>query len=127
MSVRAVIVNGPLGAGAPVDRSSGAGASVVFEGIVRPLEDGRVLSALEYEAYEPMASRQLSALGESIVREHGLIGLTVEHSTGRVDVGEVSFRLTITGRHRGECLRAMAEFIDAMKRDVPIWKTPVWR
>ena len=37
-------------------------------------------------------------------------------------VGERSFRLQIAAPHRQEALAAMAEFIESMKRDVPIWK-----
>jgi molybdopterin synthase catalytic subunit len=38
-------------------------------------------------------------------------------------VGQRSFRLTVHARHRAESLAAVGEFIDRMKRDVPIWKT----
>jgi len=37
----------------------GAGALLVFDGIVRHMEDGRELAALDYEVYEPMATQQL--------------------------------------------------------------------
>jgi molybdopterin synthase catalytic subunit len=104
----------------------GAGALLCFEGVVRPTEDGRALIALDYEAYEPMAQQQLDALGRHIVERHGLLALQVEHSRGRVPVGLVAFRLRVASAHRQEGLAAMEEFIDRMKRDVPIWKTPVF-
>lgn len=102
------------------------GARVMFEGIVREVEDGRPLVALDYSAYEPMAHNQLKDLAAEIGHAHGLGGVTVRHSRGRVRVGEVSFLLVALAPHRKEALRAMDEFIDRMKRDVPIWKTAVF-
>lgn len=125
MSVCVSITDGPLppASGASCDAGPrGTGAAVAFEGIVRPTEAGEPLAALVYEAYEPMASRQLAALAQEMLDRHGLLEIRVEHSRGRVPAGARSFRLTIHARHRREALAAMGEFIDRMKRDVPIWK-----
>ena len=121
-----VIVDGPLGPENASREVDNAGALLCFEGVVRPLEGGRVITALDYEAYQPMAETQLRRLAEEMVRRHGLLAVRVEHSRGRVAAGECSFRLRIASRHRPEALRATEEFIDQMKRDVPIWKTPVF-
>ncbi len=125
MSVEIHIVEGAVGvettAAAP-----GAGAVLVFDGVVRGVEEGRDLAALEYEVYEPMASQQLGALAADVVRSHGLMGLRCIHSRGRVGVGKCSLRVTICSAHRAEALAGMGEFIDRLKRDVPIWKKPIW-
>lgn len=107
-------------------RPQGAGAVVLFEGVVRPTEGGQLLAALGYESYEPMTTRGLSELGAAMIREHGLTALRVEHSVGRVPIHAVSFRLYIASAHRKEALRAMDTFIDRMKREVPLWKVPHW-
>lgn len=120
-----ILVRGPLGPPSPWEIED-AGALVVFDGIVRPTDDGRALKALSYEAYEPMAGLVLQALARQVTRRHGLLGIRVEHSVGDVPVAGVSFRLFVAAAHRGPALAAMGEFIDLLKRDVPIWKTPVW-
>ncbi len=129
MSISVQISDGPLprtaGAGAPVSASETGGADVSFEGVVRALEKGQPISALNYEIYEPMATRELHRLATEIVRKFGLIHLYVDHSRGRVPVGQCSFRLRVVGAHRAEALQAMAAFIDRLKQDVPIWKTAV--
>ena len=122
--VVASIQAGPLPAPRPFS-CAGAGAVVVFEGRVRPRENGRAIRGLCYEAYEPMARDMLLAIGQELLQAFGLVGLCVEHSQGLVLVGECSFRLQVAGRHRQESLAAMGEFIDRLKRDVPIWKTAV--
>ena len=126
MTVRVILVNGPLPAGRPDCDSHGAGAVICFEGMVRPTENDRSIDALEYEAYEPMASKMLRRIGEEIARDFELISICVEHSRGRVGVGQCSFRLRIAARHRNEGIAATGAFIDRLKEDVPIWKLPVW-
>lgn len=128
MNVTVNIIDGPL-AGRDQTVLSGAGlpgAVLCFEGIVRGMEDGRPLAALEYEVYEPMTTRELDKLARAIIQEHGLLAIHVEHSRGIVPVGQCSFRLRIASAHRKQALAAMDAFIDRMKREVPIWKQPVW-
>lgn len=126
MSVEVRISDGPLPPHPPAAAPDGVGAVLVFEGIVRAREGDAVIEALDYEVYEPMASGMLARIAEAMAREHGLTRVRVEHSRGRVPVGGVSFRLAIESAHRKEGLRAADAFIDRMKRDVPIWKRPVW-
>ena len=116
------LIEGPLGP-SPARPPAGVGAWVVFDGIVRPAEEARPLAALVYEAYEPMTSRELHRLAQTTVAKHGLLAIVVEHSTGRVAAGETSFRLSIGALHRAEAIRAADEFISAMKKVVPLWKT----
>lgn len=123
------IVDGSLGRPPSHDANPAhglLGAAVVFEGIVRAEEAGRQIQALNYEIYEPMATRVLHDLARDIVTKHGLLKIEVEHSRGKVAVNECSFRLTVHAGHRKEALAAADEFIDRMKKDVPIWKTPVF-
>jgi molybdopterin synthase catalytic subunit len=117
------LVEGPLGP--PTAKPlAGVGAWIVFDGIVRPSEDARPLAALVYEAYEPMTTRELRRLAQATLTTHKLLSIAVEHSTGRVAAGEASFRLSIGAAHRAEAIRAADEFISAMKKVVPLWKTP---
>ncbi len=133
MSVRVKIVEGALGAAGtglcPSDSPRGAncaiGAWLTFDGIVRVEEQGRAIIALDYEAYRPMAERMLERIAQELVAKHCLSSIEVEHSTGRVAVGECSFRLSVESAHRREAIAALGEFIDQMKRDVPIWKRAV--
>jgi molybdopterin synthase catalytic subunit len=108
------------------------GARARFEGIVRrgepqgPSGISRPLEALDYEAYEPMAARALQSLAESMSERHGLHAFILLHSRGRVRVGEASLVALACAAHRAPALSAVAECIDLLKRDVPIWKHAVW-
>jgi molybdopterin synthase catalytic subunit len=129
MTTSVAIIEGPL---PPLDEgvreptAHDVGAVLIFEGVVRADEGGRQLTALRYEAYLPMALRQLELLAGETARKHGLAGLAVWHSVGRVPVGGVSLRVVVRSGHRAEALAAMGEFVTLLKRDVPIWKHPEW-
>lgn len=127
MSVRVRIMDGALGPPRPAQALDAEfGAVLSFDGIVRAGEDGRTIRALAYEAYEPMASNILEEVARAMIAAHGVISVDVEHSRGEVPVGGCSFRITVHARHRAEAIAALGDFIDRMKRDVPIWKSPVW-
>jgi molybdopterin synthase catalytic subunit len=122
MSVKVRISEGPLAGPAEAWQVPGAGAHILFDGIVRGLEEGRPISGLQYSAYRPMADEQLQRLAEEVAWRNELIEISVEHSVGFVPVGQCSFRLRVAAVHRKPALRAVDDFIDALKRDVPIWK-----
>jgi len=104
----------------------GAGAVASFTGIVRPTEDHRPLLALHYSRYDPMAQRELHRIAEYALARHRLLFVQFIHSIGRVDAGEASLQLLVAAAHRKPAIAAIDEIIDAMKRDVPIWKMPVY-
>ncbi len=122
--IRAEIVDGPLSDAEPW-AVPGAGAIVTFEGIVRPDENGRTISALEYESYDPMARAELLRLAHEAASRFALLSVEVLHSRGRVPVRGCSFRLRVAARHRAEALKAVEWYVDRLKQEVPIWKRAV--
>ncbi len=100
----------------------GAGAVVRFEGRVRGEENGATIDALDYEAYMPMAQQQMEKIAREIESRHPCLAVRVRHRIGRVPVGEAAIIVEIAARHRGEAFAFLAEFMDRLKQDVPIWK-----
>ena len=98
------------------------GACVEFQGIVRELEQGETLAGLHYEAHESMARRHLERTFDELCAAHPCAGVVFIHRLGWVPVGEASLFVRVLAAHRGEALRFLADAIDRMKADVPIWK-----
>lgn len=98
------------------------GACVEFSGIVRETENDRALAGLHYEAYESMARIQLARIFAELHAAHPCAAVTFIHRLGWVPVGEASLFVRVLAAHRGEALRFLAEALDRMKADVPIWK-----
>lgn len=106
-----------------------AGAVITFLGCVRGSEivddaPAEPIVGLEYQVYEPMTSRELQRLAHSHAIKHGIIAMDVEHSFGFVANGDCSFILQVAAAHRREAIDFVDDFIEEMKRHVPIWKVP---
>jgi molybdopterin synthase catalytic subunit len=98
------------------------GAAVTFFGIVRDNTRGRRTTHLYYEAYEPMALREMREIGE-FLRQRWQVGqVAMVHRLGRLEIGEVSVAIVITSPHRGVAFEACRYAIDRLKQTVPIWK-----
>jgi len=98
------------------------GAAVEFQGIVRELEGGVSLAGLHYEAYEPMARQLLEKHFAELSANHSCTSVLFIHRLGWVPVGEASLFIRVLAPHRGPALKLLAESIDRLKTDVPIWK-----
>lgn len=100
----------------------GCGAMSRFHGIVRGSEGGRPILALEYEAYLPMAEKLIHDILADLHRRHPFEFARIHHRIGRVPVGEAAIQMDVHSPHRGEAIAVIAEFMDRLKQDVPIWK-----
>lgn len=98
----------------------GCGALVEFRGVVRPLENDRSIAALIYEAYRPMAEREMEGILSGI---GGCECVRVIHRIGTIPVGDTAILVQAAARHRGAAFALVTEFMDRLKVDVPIWKT----
>src|SRR5262249_20379635 len=103
----------------------GMGAVVTFSGNVRSHNRGRDVQGLEYDAYRPMAERELRAIAEEAARRWGC-RIAVQHRLGRLEIGETSVLVVAACAHRGDAFEACSYTIDTLKERVPIWKREVW-
>lgn len=99
------------------------GAVLEFHGVVREMEGERALKGLSYEAYEVMAEMVLAEHLRELGEIHGCESVEFIHRLGWVPVGEASLYIRVLSAHRGEGLRFLADAIDRLKTDVPIWKS----
>lgn len=98
------------------------GAWVEFRGVVRSKENGQAIAALEYEAYAPMAEREMRRLLSELTTAQPCLTAHVIHRIGVVPVGAAAIYVGIAARHRAEAFALLAGFMDRLKQDVPIWK-----
>ncbi len=105
--------------------ASGAGAVVEFSGIVRDLEEGVPIRGIEYEAFREMALAELERIGSSMVEKYELTECVCVHRVGFVAIQEAAVYIRTSAEHREPAYAANMEFIENLKRRVPIWKHPV--
>ena len=100
-----------------------AGGVCVFTGVVRRWTDGVETPNLSYEAYEKMAKAELERLVGEAESFWPVVRLVLLHRLGEVPAGEPSVLVGVACQHRAEAFDACRWLIDALKEDVPIWKT----
>ena len=118
-------------AGEPLDAAraiafvsaTAAGGIAVFLGTTRA--EGNLL-ALDYEAYEEMALKQLRELAAAARSKWPIVKLALLHRTGRVKLAEPSVVIAVSTPHRAESFEACRFLIDSLKKDVAVWKKEVW-
>ena len=106
------------------ETSVSAGAVIVFQGIVRDMEDGLPINAIDYESFNEMACHQFELIFEDINRQWPIESVRLVHRIGVVPVNEPSLWVEIITAHRAEAFAACQFLIDEMKVRVPIWKQP---
>jgi molybdopterin synthase catalytic subunit len=98
------------------------GATVLFVGTVRDLNDGRPVSGMEYTAYRAMAERELADIVSEACARFGTQDIVVEHRLGVLELGEASVVIVAAHPHRGPAYDASRFVIEQLKARVPIWK-----
>ncbi len=107
-------------------RSNDSGAVVLFLGTVREMTDGHRTTALDYEAFGPMAEAKLAEIESEARRRWPLDRVAIVHRVGRLELGEVSVAVAVSSPHRAEAFEAARFLIDTLKETVPIWKKENW-
>ncbi len=99
-----------------------AGAIGTFTGIVRELAEEERTSRLEFEKYEPKASKVLDLIREELKQKEGILEVLIHHKTGVIKAGEDIVYIVIASAHRTELFPALSEAIERIKSEAPIWK-----
>jgi molybdopterin synthase catalytic subunit len=107
---------------APPERHPHAGGIVIFEGRVRALNDGKIVTALEYETYPALALSE----GETILAEarekFAIFNARAIHRSGRLALGEMAVWVYTESMHRKDAFLANEYIIHHIKHRLPIWK-----
>ena len=99
-----------------------AGSVVVFEGCARNHHEDRSVEELAYEAYPPMAEKELGRLREEALERFGLLRCLIHHRFGTVPLTEAAVVVGCASAHRQASFEAVAWIMDEIKKTVTIWK-----
>jgi molybdopterin synthase catalytic subunit len=118
------LTDAPIDAAALVARvmRPSDGAYVLFEGVVRNHHDGHAVESIFYDAYRPMAEKEIARIIDDVARELPDVAIAVVHRLGLLHVGDSSIAIVCSSPHRGESFSACRAMIDRIKQTVPIWK-----
>ncbi len=102
------------------------GAIVTLDGFVRQFTKGRETLYLVYEAYEPMALKEMENLVKQAHAQFEIENVGIVHRLGRLEIGETSVVISVAAPHRRAAFAACEWLIKELKRTVPIWKKEVY-
>lgn len=122
------ITTEPLDVGAIARRvvPASCGAIVTLDGFVRQFTKGRETEYLVYEAYEPMALKEMEKLINQAHEQFAIENVGIVHRLGKLEIGETSVVISVASPHRRAAFEACEWLIKELKRTVPIWKKEVY-
>ena len=103
-------------------QADNCGAVNLFVGTVRNHAKGKAVIKLAFEAYEPMAMKQMTLIAERAAQKWPLEKIIIQHITGEKKVGEAVVITGVSCPHREAGFEACRFLIDELKKTVPIWK-----
>jgi molybdopterin synthase catalytic subunit len=98
------------------------GAYVLFEGVVRNRHEGKAVESIFYDAYRPMAEKEIAKIVDEVQGQFADVAIAVVHRLGHLVVGDSSIAIAAASPHRAEAFAASRMMIDRIKETVPIWK-----
>jgi molybdopterin synthase catalytic subunit len=104
-----------------------AGGYVSFEGWVRDLNEGREVTALEYEAFQELAVKEGERIVAEALQRHPVRHALCIHRVGTLGLKDMAVYVGVSAVHRGEAFDACRYIIDEVKHRVPIWKKEHYR
>jgi MoaE-MoaD fusion protein len=108
------------------------GATVTLDGYARRFTKDKTTGEtretlhLVYEAYEPMAIKEMQKLIDAAKTEFDISHVGIVHRVGKLEIGETSVVISVAAPHRKAAFAACEWIIRELKRTVPIWKKEVY-
>ena len=98
----------------------------VFIGTVRDKTKDRKVIRLEFEAYDPMAIREMEKIANHALEKWPIKHIAIHHRKGVLEIGEIAVIIAVSSPHRKAAFEACQFAIDTLKETVPIWKKEIF-
>ncbi|MFZ6813093.1 molybdopterin synthase catalytic subunit MoaE [Undibacterium sp. Rencai35W] len=98
------------------------GAVVSFVGLVRDLNDGLDVQAMELEHYPGMTEKSLDDIVQQAGQRWQLLDTLVIHRVGILQPLDQIVLVAVASAHRGEAFAACEFIMDYLKTQAPFWK-----
>ena len=123
-----VFIEGPISAEfignsiAKHQTKTSIGAHNIFLGQVRADEiEGKIISAIDYTAYETMANEKFYEIREATFKKFNLTCMHIYHSLGKVNTGEICLFVFVSSPRRKEVFKALEYVVEEIKAKAPVF------
>jgi len=98
------------------------GATAVFVGSMRDINENDTVTAMELEHYPGMTEKYLHTLGEQAAAHWDLIDSLILHRVGRVEPDDAIVLVAVWSAHRKDAFEASRYLMEELKSKAPFWK-----
>jgi molybdopterin synthase catalytic subunit len=98
------------------------GATAVFVGTMRDVNEGDDVTAMQLEHYPGMTEKYLHAIVEQAMRQWSLLDVLIVHRVGAVLPTETIVLLAVWSAHRADAFEANRHLMELLKSKAPFWK-----
>lgn len=107
-------------------KTDDSGSINVFIGTVRDNTQNRQVKKLVFEAYEPMAMKEMGKIVVKTKEHWPINAMAIYHRIGELTIGDVPVVIAVSTPHRKQGFEACQFAIDTLKETVPIWKKEIF-
>ncbi len=105
-------------------KSSAYGASIVFTGTVRNINDDKEVTGITYDSHDELVLKSFGEIydeaGDGLkIKDKAVF---IEHIKGYVGLGETSIIIAVACKHRDQAYILSRYVIEEIKKRSPIWK-----
>jgi molybdopterin synthase catalytic subunit len=105
-------------------KSSSYGASIIFTGTVRNINDNKEVIGMTYDTHDGLVMKSFEEIynesGDNLkIKDKAVF---IEHIKGYVGLGETSIIIAVACKHRDQAYVLSRYIIEEIKKRSPIWK-----
>jgi len=98
------------------------GATSVFIGTMRDMNDGDAVEAMTLEYYQGMTEKQLEKFVFEAKQQWQILDALILHRVGNILPDQTIVLIAVWASHRGDAFDACRYIIEALKSRAPFWK-----
>jgi len=98
------------------------GATVVFVGTMRDLNEGDDVAEMFLEHYPGMTEKYLEKISQQAKQDYNLFDVMIIHRVGSIQPDESIVLVAVWSGHRKEAFEACREIMEDLKSKAPFWK-----
>ena len=105
-------------------KSSSYGASIVFTGTVRNINENKEVTGITYDSHDELVLKSFEEIYNETRNKLKIIdsAVFIEHIKGYVGLGEISIIIAVACKHRDQAYILSRYIIEEIKKRSPIWK-----
>ena len=105
-------------------KSSSYGASIVFTGTVRNINENKEVTGITYDSHDELVLKSFEEIYNETRNKLKIIDSAdfIEHIKGYVGLGGISIIIAVACKHRDQAYVLSRYIIEEIKKRSPIWK-----